>query len=314
MTKNDVILKRWNDEINKYKKLKFEEAKLLYKKALEETDEKKKKEIMNEVITGTLYIVYNYIAKNSYDLLSSSSYDLDDIINTYNEVWIRKIYAGELLKANVFSNLFTTATVNEVHRKLIYMDSDDTNKMLMVSLFEIYVYYKNSGIDFTMSDVILEFCKQRYSYPELYCDSYLREMGPLFILFENMYKKLNFDKVDGLELTNRKMNNFIKLYEEIGMFDVIRDDCSIIEDTDNLIIKKIDLQEFMKQVNLAITDEREKMVLSYRYGFVDDAPKTLEDISQELNVTRERVRQIEARTLRKLRRKKDIYKYRNYYV
>lgn len=47
---------------------------------------------------------------------------------------------------------------------------------------------------------------------------------------------------------------------------------------------------------------REKKVLDLRLGFVDGRSRALEDVSKEFNVTRERVRQIEAKALRKLRR------------
>ena len=46
---------------------------------------------------------------------------------------------------------------------------------------------------------------------------------------------------------------------------------------------------------------REARVLSLRYGLDDGNPKTLEEVGKEFNVTRERIRQIEAKALRKLR-------------
>ena len=46
---------------------------------------------------------------------------------------------------------------------------------------------------------------------------------------------------------------------------------------------------------------REARVLSLRYGLEDGNPKTLEEVGKEFNVTRERIRQIEAKALRKLR-------------
>ena len=47
--------------------------------------------------------------------------------------------------------------------------------------------------------------------------------------------------------------------------------------------------------------EREKQVVRLRFGLEDGRPRTLEEVGKEFNVTRERIRQIEAKALRKLR-------------
>ena len=47
--------------------------------------------------------------------------------------------------------------------------------------------------------------------------------------------------------------------------------------------------------------EREQKVLKLRFGLEDGRPRTLEEVAGELNVTRERIRQIEAMALRRLR-------------
>ena len=52
---------------------------------------------------------------------------------------------------------------------------------------------------------------------------------------------------------------------------------------------------------LSSLTEREQRVLTLRFGLEDGRPRTLEELGQEFSVTRERVRQIEAKALRKLR-------------
>ena len=60
----------------------------------------------------------------------------------------------------------------------------------------------------------------------------------------------------------------------------------------------------LKEQLLGVLDTltpREEMVLRLRYGIDDGHPRTLEEVGKEFGVTRERIRQIEAKALRKLR-------------
>ena len=60
------------------------------------------------------------------------------------------------------------------------------------------------------------------------------------------------------------------------------------------------LREQLQSVLHTLT-QREEAVLRLRYGLDDGRPRTLEEVGQEFNITRERIRQIEAKALRKLR-------------
>lgn len=65
---------------------------------------------------------------------------------------------------------------------------------------------------------------------------------------------------------------------------------------------------------LGTLSDRERQVIDYRYGLTDGYPRTLEEVGRMFNVTRERIRQIEAKALRKLRhpsRMKSLGDYRN---
>jgi RNA polymerase primary sigma factor len=60
------------------------------------------------------------------------------------------------------------------------------------------------------------------------------------------------------------------------------------------------LKDRLKDVLQTLT-ERERQVLDYRFGLTDGYSRTLEEVGKEFSVTRERIRQIEAKALRKLR-------------
>lgn len=63
---------------------------------------------------------------------------------------------------------------------------------------------------------------------------------------------------------------------------------------------KMKLREELDDVLATLTD-REERVLRLRFGLVDGRQRTLEEVGKEFNVTRERIRQIEAKALRKLK-------------
>ena len=71
------------------------------------------------------------------------------------------------------------------------------------------------------------------------------------------------------------------------------------------------LREQLLQVLNTLTP-RENEVLRKRYGLDDNRPKTLEEVGREFNVTRERIRQIEAKALRKLRHPSRTKKLKDY--
>lgn len=77
-----------------------------------------------------------------------------------------------------------------------------------------------------------------------------------------------------------------------------------IPDDDALAPSEAAAYSMLKEQLLEVLDslnEREKKVLKLRFGLEDGRARTLEEVGKEFNVTRERIRQIEAKALRKLR-------------
>ena len=85
--------------------------------------------------------------------------------------------------------------------------------------------------------------------------------------------------------------------EDSHLGDFIQDDSipTPVEATNQTL-----LHEQLDEVVSTLT-EREQRVIKLRFGWDDGRPRTLEEVGKEFNVTRERIRQIEAKALRKLR-------------
>lgn len=85
--------------------------------------------------------------------------------------------------------------------------------------------------------------------------------------------------------------------EDSHLGDFIEDDSAVApDDAANFTM----LREQLNQV-LNTLSERERKVLELRFGLTDGTPRTLEEVGKEFDVTRERIRQIEAKALRKLK-------------
>ena len=90
--------------------------------------------------------------------------------------------------------------------------------------------------------------------------------------------------------------------------DFIQDDDSLApQDVAAYTLLKEQLEEIMKTLT-----PREAKVLKLRFGLEDGKARTLEEVGREFNVTRERIRQIEAKALRKLRHPSRSKKLKDY--
>lgn len=76
-------------------------------------------------------------------------------------------------------------------------------------------------------------------------------------------------------------------------------------------IIKAAVQQQIRDI-LGELDEKEALVLKLRFGLDDDRPRTLQEIGRQLHLTRERIRQIEQKAMRKLSRSQGLQHLRGY--
>ena len=124
-----------------------------------------------------------------------------------------------------------------------------------------------------------------------------------------------------MELPAERVREIIKFSQEpVSLESPVgeEDDSNLgdfIEDPDAVVpldaASFILLQEQIEGVLHTLT-EREKKVIQLRFGMTDGQPRTLEEVGIEFGVTRERIRQIESKTLSKLRHPSRAQKLRDY--
>jgi len=125
-----------------------------------------------------------------------------------------------------------------------------------------------------------------------------------------------------LEIDVDKVEHIMKIKQDISSLDAaVRDDedesvlGDFIEDEDTPSPTESATSQLLKEhVNemLGYLTPREQKILRMRFGLEDGKTHTLEEVGQEFGVTRERIRQIEAKALAKLRKHRDARKLVNY--
>ena len=125
-----------------------------------------------------------------------------------------------------------------------------------------------------------------------------------------------------MEIEVDKVEHIMKIKQDISSLDAsIRDDeedsvlADFIEDEDTISPEESAtnqlLKEQVKEMLNGLT-EREQKIIKLRFGLEDGKSHTLEEVGQEFAVTRERIRQIEAKALAKLRKHRDARKLHDY--
>ncbi|MDI6697983.1 MAG: RNA polymerase sigma factor RpoD/SigA [Candidatus Saccharicenans sp.] len=123
--------------------------------------------------------------------------------------------------------------------------------------------------------------------------------------------KITPEEVADLELIQEKglsLSDKIGEDEELEVEDRVSDE---LEPSVEYQLIKNSIEQQIREI-LNELDEREALVLKLRFGIDSDEPMTLQEIGDRLGLTRERIRQIEQRAMRKLARSQKLRQLRGY--
>lgn len=291
-------LNEWENRISNLKKLSLDEVKELYKKYKTTNDKK----LIKDIINGTLYVVPIIIKKRALIYLNNPSYDMDDIINQCNSILIEKIIEEDILNINSYLEIFNYDFIKKLENGLgikrinIHNYYPISTEIFTDKLYE-YIEKTRNISDISIEEFI-DIIRTKYSF-----GWHISEYEYLKKLFENIINSFELEDKD-FDGNKKSLSYLMYIIINNGL-DYQRIDINelMIEEEDDIILKV--LREEVRKIveNSDNLNEREKEILKLRFGFDNDTSKTFKDISRKTGVSKERVRQIEAKALRKLRKR-----------
>lgn len=303
------VLDNWCCGINQYEKLNFNDARELYIKMIN-SDECSKEILRERIITGTLYLIPKFINRSLFPFIKGGSYDIDDVINACNEVWINVIDNGGLLNVSFFSELFDDSFYNNVINQFVYrydLYSDfNINNELFVHMLHWYINNALGGVEIDY-DYFLEHLN---SYTKVLFDKHLmvspcKDPLSIYEMIVSIYEQLVKNGYCEEKISERKLLLLKNMLIDNVMYCSSKDVFNEKEDDYSVFYLNNVLKEEIMDVILSNSNLSKKQMdmLLYRYGIIDGEYKTFEATGKKFGVSKERIFDSEKRVIHKIRTK-----------
>ena len=239
----------------------------------------------NEFARERLILLHLRVAvKTALSLAKQYSYPVDDAISA---AFIGLVEAVEHFDPNGFSAFLSYASMwiqQNIHRYCtpIWMEYYFPTH-IREKMFPVLLKYNSNQGTYIVNDEFDSYTLQSIS-DELEIDY---DQAKKFLLFAYNQASNRLDS-DILRFSNDELSNNLEeshLADDMSLFD---------------IVASRELSRIIPSILETLTP-REQEIIRLRYGFCDGPPKTLEEVGQVFDITRERVRQIEIKCIQKLR-------------
>ena len=278
---NDVIVDDYTDdpvkqylkEIGKIPTFSEDEEKEIFRKYNNAIDEKEKIKIKQEIVTANLKLVVS-IAKK----YVKPSYSILDVIQDGNIGLMKAIDKYDINRGYKFSTYATWWIKQSITRSL-------SEKSRIIRL-PVHIYELIRKVTANREKLAYELGREPND--------------------DELAKSLGIS-VQKLKEVTTSINDPISLQTPVGEDDDESIE-SFVPDENHSIEEdyyKIELKDLFSDI-FSTLSPREQTVIKLRFGFDNDKMLTLEEVGNVLGVTRERVRQIESKVLRKLKKNKNL--------
>ena len=299
--RNSNILEQWHVSITKYYVLSSKEAKQLMRLFLNEKDEKKKCEIRNVIVLGTLEYVYQFLKQSIFVHLICNWFDMEDVINATVEAWIKFISKEQInsrahlytidSKYTLYSQTFLNCILsNLVGRDIFAAAGQFGIKELknMTNWYSLYLKEKKNNPNLSLAD-FKNIIGNNYS--DSISEDSLAKMFDIFKYCDHILKmkdtEINFETINSLKVLLFNLVNMATLENGLTWNEAIMIDRLLDHD---LIVQIFGDYEFLT------LNQRE---ILYKL-FVEGKNETR--VAKEKNVSFQSVSDLKRRTLEKIKK------------
>lgn len=285
-----------------------------------------KKVKRNYIIENTLYFVYQFIKKNTLYIVSTNTYDIDDVINSCCEIWIELIDSDFIINSEKIC-LVENKMLQELTNKLAINKenvNDFINSQFKVGITEIdsllYNFLREKKIksSYNYKDFLQFLEKELNHYYKNDNNNYYNlkkhkqydnfRFNGIYTILYNIYNSLDYDNIDLSKINKTKIKILKYLFINKGINNLNVDINNVT--VNYLLNDYIFNKEFLELILNKLNDD-EKEVIKRHFGLNNNSRESFDEIALDFKLSKSRINQIEAHALRKLKNSKklkEIYK------